>query len=168
MIIRSPCLGCIRKDENKNDYTCTVCPARGDFTRATQGDKNAHARYIAFDYPDLGAFVETLVGSRSGRKIVDAEYYQRQYYPAVAAKIKGEFGLEFKTIKEVLIFLYDKYKSQRYIANNFFKVNVKVIRNMLTFFKIKTLSMSEIKKNRISRRGKNFETPAKTDRGEGS
>lgn len=149
-MIRSPCIGCIRKNENKNDYSCTACKARCDFILATQGDEDAYNRYLAFDYTNLGAFVAVPkrkpAGSHRGRKIVDEEYYQRQYYPAVAVKVKEKFGIEFKTIKEILVFLYDTYKSQKYIADNFFEASVTVIRNMLIFFEIKTLNMNDIKK----------------------
>lgn len=167
--IKSPCLKCSRRDEEKTDYSCVACPARSDFAVATQGDNDALERYTAFDYPNLGMLIEPpkrgTVEGRRGRKAATAEHYQRQYYQTVGRKVNEKFGTKSETIKEVLTFLYDKYKSQRHIADNFFGVSVTVIRNMLLLFGIKTLSMAEVKKTECARRrGENAEKKEKTDK----
>lgn len=160
--IQSPCVKCRRKDEDKNDYSCLMCPARTDFALATMGDEDAFERYLNFNYPDIGKLITEIKEitervSRRGRKAVTEEYYQRQYFETVGVMANKKYNMNFNTIKDVLKFLYGKYKSQRYIADNYFNVSVTVIRNMLVLFGIKILSMSEVKKMECDRRLKKNE-----------
>lgn len=148
-MIKSPCLGCIRETKDKRDCSCINCEARSDFTLATQGDEDAFRRYKAFVYPDLGMSivpsVKKYTRSQAGRKAATEEYYQQQYFSMIA-KINRKYKTKFKTVKDVVIFLYDKYKNQRYIAIKLFGVSHTVVSNMLKVFDIRVLSMSESSK----------------------
>jgi len=142
-MIKSPCLNCIRRGENKNEYTCKVCFARADFALASQGDLKAAKRFAAFKYTKLGVLVKE---PENGWKVSDEEHYQKKYFSSVGKKVNAQFGTKFETIREVVVFLYEKYQNQQYISREFFNISVTSVRRMLVLFEVKTLSMSKCQK----------------------
>lgn len=156
-VILSPCLKCARRLKPKNTYTCEVCPARADFALAAGGDGNAMRRYVNFVYPDLGkTVVEPVIVSRPvkkrvkktdgedwhGRKPATEEHYEA-YFPTLGISVNKKYGQNFTTMKEVLEFLYEKFKSQKYIAEKEFFISGFTVHCMLKAYNIQRLTRKE-------------------------
>lgn len=149
--LNSPCVQCSRRDKNKNAYTCVVCAARADFTLATEGDTKAYRRYAAFEYADLGADIQrpepaVVVHHDKPKKTHRApedEFYYEKYYPFYNEKLSKRYGKNFETMKEIMVFLYEKYQSQKYIAEQVLYVSTNLVFKMLGAFKIPKLTKKQ-------------------------
>jgi hypothetical protein len=119
--LESPCIqgNCARKDKSKNSDACRYCKAREDFSLASENDKEALERYLKFDYKNLGQGVEkTTKNNFNCRLQSPADYYNEKYLRDAVFKIKRKFGknFEFESLREVIIFLFQKYKMKTRVA----------------------------------------------------
>lgn len=160
-VILSPCLRCIRINKKKITYTCEVCTARADFALASFGDAEALQRCITFDYPELGQHKEPPpviikpVKKRIKHKKEDENWYGRRpateehyesYFNTQGMAVNRKYNKKFKTMKEVLTWLYEKFKSQKYIAENELFISGFTVHCMLKRYNIKKLSSKKVGK----------------------
>lgn len=160
-VLIPPCHKCKRKNLNKNEPVCENCPARNDLILADSGDKEALKRYLIFEYR-LGEDVSVdkaldtthvrakvdAVGKQ--RKDAPAEYYER-YFNTIGKRINREYKTEFTTMKEVVVFLYEKHKSQKHLAS-IFNMSASFVRYMVISFGITKLTKKEVWKNVVEKR----------------
>jgi len=107
--LRSPCMQCRKKNKNKaKEEACLVCKAIEDYQLASIGDEQAVKRCLAFDYPDLGEGVVAKVA----KKIPGSDHYHEFYYEKASQVAKEEYGVEFDTLPEILLFLLEKTKNK--------------------------------------------------------
>lgn len=164
-VLPSPCLMCQMRNKPKNTYTCEVCKARADFAMASNGDKKALQRYIAFKYPDLGVHREPPVIIPQpvkkrlpkndiwyGRRPATEEHYE-QYFDTLGMEVNKKYGKDFKTMKEVVAWLYETFKSQKYIAENELYISAFTVHCMLKCYDIRRLSKKEITDLFIRKKG---------------
>lgn len=159
-VILSPCLKCARRSKPKNTYSCEVCPARADFALAAGGDGNAMRRYVNFVYPDLGkTVVEPVIVPKPvkkrikktegedwyGRKPATEEHYEA-YFPTLGMAVNKKYGQNFKTMKETITWLYDKFKNQKHIAKNEFGTSEGFVYQMLNCYNIRKINKKEVQK----------------------
>lgn len=158
-ILFSPCTYCIRKNKKKNTYTCEVCEARGDFGLASSGDENALRRYAEFKYPNLGQEKEPPVpvlqpvsrrprrrnGEGSQRRPLPEAHYE-SYFKTLGMSVNKKYDQNFKTMKETITWLYDKFKNQKHIAKNELGISEGFVFHMMNCYKIKKLNKKEVGK----------------------
>jgi len=105
-VLRSPCLRCRNKNKNKfKELACQNCKAIEDFQLASVGDQSAVERCQAFDYPNLGTGGRR---ARSKKKLPVDDHYRELYYDKALKVAKEEYGVEFGTLSEILLFLLKK------------------------------------------------------------
>jgi hypothetical protein len=157
-VLFSQCLYCIRKNKKKDTYTCESCSARADFALASEGNKAAQRRYAEFKYENLGQKKEPPAPvlqpvsrrprregeiGRQGRQPATKEHYEN-YFDTLGMSVNKKHGKEFKTMKEVLTWLYETFKSQKYIAENELYISAFTVHCMLKCYGIKRLSSKEV------------------------
>lgn len=168
-LLASPCLKCVREKKDKKTYTCLTCAARTDFALASAGDTEALQRCIAFNYPDLGQEklppapkpVEKRLRRKTGKenqigrqgRIPATEEHYESYFSTQGMAVNRKYNKNFKTMKEVLVWLYETFKSQKHIAEKELNISAYTVHCMLKCYNIKRLSMQEVadlfvKKNR--------------------
>jgi hypothetical protein len=158
-VLFSPCLYCIRKNKKKDTYTCESCSARADFALASEGNKAAQRRYAEFKYPDLGQEKKPPVpalqpvsrrprrknGEGSQRRPLPESHYE-SYFPTLGMAVNKKYGQNFKTMKETITWLYDKFKNQKHIAKNEFGTSEGFVYQMLNCYNIRKINKREVQK----------------------
>lgn len=141
--IISPCLKCIRETKNKNCYTCSACQPRADFTLASMGDEDAYKRFIAFEYIDVGEWKDEPNRKKLTEREKTYNHYEA-YFHKCGKRINEQHNKNFTTMREIVEFLYHKYKVQRYIAKEILFVSRRIFINMLNVFEIKRLDIKDV------------------------
>lgn len=131
--IISPCLKCIRKNKDKNCYTCTICEPRSDFTLASNGNEDASKRLIAFKYQNIGKWI-------TAPKYKAKKDFYEKYFSIYGDMINKRYNKNFITMKEIIEFLYNKYQNQTYISKNILKASRTLCYNMMTAYEIKAIN----------------------------
>ena len=135
----SPCLKCRRKDKEKiKSMVCQTCQARSDLALVFAGDADALSRYMKFDYPDLGRRIKAeRKYLKCTRNMTADGYYHEAYYDAFSLIVKNLYGVEFRTVKEILGFMVDKFSVRMHIAREL-KVTRSIIDHMCKKFELPT------------------------------
>jgi hypothetical protein len=154
--LRSPCCKCKRVKESKfNNQACQSCKPREDLALAYGGDVNALKRYIKFDYKNIGEDQPEKIIKQPVKKQVPArkkgkgrqpasEAHYEGYFDTLGQKVNKRYKTDFKTMKEVMAFLYEKYQDQKYIAENELNISAFVVYSMLKIYNIPRLTKREV------------------------
>jgi len=111
-VLCSPCLRCKNKNKLK-ETACQNCLAIEDFQLASVGDESAVERCLAFDYSCLGVKSEKV--KTKIKSLVD-DHYNELYYEKALKVTKEEYGVEFETLPEILLFLLQKVKNRTLVS----------------------------------------------------